>query len=98
MPNGSVVENLPSNAEDVGSIPAWGIMISHAIWKLSPGATREISARQLERSPQATMKNLCIETKIQGRQKISNLITTYEEVATKLKSAGKEQFHYLIKF
>ena len=31
FPGGPMVKNLPSNAEDPGSIPGWGIKIPHAI-------------------------------------------------------------------
>ena len=32
FPGGPVVKNLPSNAEDAGSIPGRGTKISHAAW------------------------------------------------------------------
>lgn len=32
FPGGPVVNNLPSNAEDAGSIPGQG----HAVWQLNP--------------------------------------------------------------
>ena len=31
FPGGPMVKNLPSNTEDPGSIPGWGIKIPHAI-------------------------------------------------------------------
>ena len=34
-----VVTNLPDNAGDMGSIPAWGTRIPYALGQLSPGAT-----------------------------------------------------------
>ena len=36
---GPVVKNLPSNAEDAGSIPGPGDKIPHALGQLSPQAT-----------------------------------------------------------
>ena len=39
FPGGPMVKNLPSNAEDPGSIPGWGIKIPHASKQLSPHAT-----------------------------------------------------------
>ena len=38
FPGGPVVENSPSNAQDVGSIPGRGIKIPHAMGQLSPCA------------------------------------------------------------
>ena len=38
FPGGQVVKNLPSNAEDTGSIPGWGTKIPHATGQLSPCA------------------------------------------------------------
>ena len=38
-PRGSAVENLPSNAKDMGSIPGQGIKILHVTGQLSPCAT-----------------------------------------------------------
>ena len=35
LPGGPVVENLPSNAGDVGLIPGWGTKILHAAGQLS---------------------------------------------------------------
>ena len=35
FPSGPVVENLPSDAPDVGSIPSWGTKILHATGQLS---------------------------------------------------------------
>ena len=34
-----MVKNLPSNAGDMGSSPAWGTKIPHAVGQLSPHAT-----------------------------------------------------------
>ena len=39
FPGGPVVKNLPSNAEDMGSIPGWGTKISHAAGQLSQHTT-----------------------------------------------------------
>ena len=39
FPGGPVVENLPSNAGDTGSIPGQGTKIPHAAGQLSPRAT-----------------------------------------------------------
>ena len=39
FPHGSVVENLPSNAKDMGSIPSQGTKILHVTGKLSLCAT-----------------------------------------------------------
>ena len=39
FPSGSVVENLPSNAGDLGSIPDQGTKIPHAIGQLNLHAT-----------------------------------------------------------
>ena len=39
FPFGPVVKNLPSNAEDTGSIPGRGTKIPHATGQLSPRAT-----------------------------------------------------------
>ena len=36
IPAGSVVKNLPSNAEDTGSTPGWETKIPHAMGQLSP--------------------------------------------------------------
>ena len=38
FPGGPVVKNLPSNAEDAGSIPGWGTKIPYAAGQLSPHA------------------------------------------------------------
>ena len=38
-PRGSAVENLPSNAKDMGSIPGQGIKILRVTGQLSPCAT-----------------------------------------------------------
>ena len=35
FPSGPVAENLPSDAQDVGSIPSWGTKILHATGQLS---------------------------------------------------------------
>ena len=35
-PGGPVVKNLPANAEDMGSVPAWSRKIPHASEQLSP--------------------------------------------------------------
>ena len=32
FPGGTVVENLPANAEGLGSIPGWGTKILQAMW------------------------------------------------------------------
>ena len=32
FPGGAVVESLPANAGDTGSIPGWGVKIPHASW------------------------------------------------------------------
>ena len=43
FPGGAVVENLPANAGDTGSIPGWGTKIPHATGQLSPcAATKEL--------------------------------------------------------
>ena len=39
FPGGPVVENLPSNAGDVGSIPGQGTKIPYASGQLNPSAT-----------------------------------------------------------
>ena len=39
FPGGPVVENLPSNAGDLGPIPGWGTKIPHALGQLRLGAT-----------------------------------------------------------
>ena len=39
FPSGLVVKNPPFNAGDTGSIPGWGIKISHATGQLNPCAT-----------------------------------------------------------
>ena len=42
LPGGPVVENLPTNARDAGSIPGQGMKIPHAAGQLSlRAATRE---------------------------------------------------------
>ena len=38
FPGGPVVNNLPSNPGDTGSIPGWGTKIPHATGQLSPHA------------------------------------------------------------
>ena len=38
FPDGGVIENLPSNAGDVDSMPGWGTKSPHASGHLSPGA------------------------------------------------------------
>ena len=38
LPGGPVVSNLPTNAEDTGSIPGLGTRIQHAMRQLSPCA------------------------------------------------------------
>ena len=35
FPSGPMVKNLPSDAQDVGSIPSWGTKILHATGQLS---------------------------------------------------------------
>ena len=37
FPSGPVVQNLPGNAWDVGSIPDQGTEVPHAVEQLSPG-------------------------------------------------------------
>jgi len=32
FPGGTTVKTLPSNAEDVSSVPGWGDKIQHASW------------------------------------------------------------------
>ena len=51
-----MVENLPSNAGDVGSIPGQGTKIPHATGQLSPHATATEPAHLKERArvPQTT--------------------------------------------
>ena len=39
FPGGPVVKNLPANAEDMGSVPAWSRKIPHASEQLSPYTT-----------------------------------------------------------
>ena len=39
FPDGPVVKNPPSNAEDSGCIPGWGAKIPHALGQLSQCAT-----------------------------------------------------------
>ena len=39
FPGGAVVENLPANAGNVGSIPSWRTKIPHAAGQLSPRTT-----------------------------------------------------------
>ena len=47
FPGGPVVENPPSNAGDVGSIPGWETKVPHAVGQLSPRTTtREARAPQ----------------------------------------------------
>ena len=61
FPGGPVVKNLPSNAEDEGSIPGRGIKIPYATGQLSPRATtteprastREPECHKKLQSPQA---------------------------------------------
>ena len=52
FPGGPVVKNLPSNAEDAGSIPGRGTKISHAVRQLNPPRVT-----QLERAAQNATKN-----------------------------------------
>ena len=52
FPGGPVVKNLPSNAEDAGSIPGRGTKISHALRRLNP-----LRVTQLERAAQNATKN-----------------------------------------
>ena len=53
FPCGSVVKNLPCNAEDTGLIPGWGTKILHAAEHLSPCTVTTEPTPQLE-SPGAT--------------------------------------------
>ena len=49
FPGGPVVNNLPYNAGDAGSIPSQGTKIPHAMGQLSPcTTTTELTAPQLE--------------------------------------------------
>ena len=50
FPSGSVIENLPSNAGDMGSIPCQGTEIPHATGQLSPCPTTRGPACPNERS------------------------------------------------
>ena len=50
FPAGPVVKNLPTNAKDTGSIPAWGTKIPHAWGPCS--ATREATTRESHMSQQ----------------------------------------------
>ena len=42
FPGGPVVENLPSNAGDMGSIPGGRTMMPRAVGQLSPHATTTV--------------------------------------------------------
>ena len=53
LPCGSVVKDLPCNAEDTGLIPGWGTKILHAAEHLGPRTTTAEPTPQLE-SPGAT--------------------------------------------
>ena len=72
FPGGPVVENLPSNAGDTGSIPFWGTNIPHAMGNLSPSS--RVSESQLEspcaaaKDPAAARKKLCAATKTRCSQ------------------------------
>ena len=46
FPGGPVVKNPPSNAGDVGSIPAQGTKITHVTGQLSPRATTKTQCSQ----------------------------------------------------
>ena len=56
FPGGPVVQNPPSNAGDVGSIPAWGTKILHAVGQLSPCSTTTelVCLNERVRVPQTT--------------------------------------------
>ena len=64
LPCGPVVKHLPASAEDMGSIPALGTKIPHAVGQLSPCATTteafapRATAMRSPHSPQLE-KNLC---------------------------------------
>ena len=69
FPGGPVVENLPCNAEDMGSIPSLGTKIPHAVEQVSPCIATTETARfgthrpQLE-SPCTAKKESTWHTKI----------------------------------
>ena len=50
FPGGLVVQNLPSNAGDAGSIPGQGTKIPHAAGQLSPHTTAR-EAQELQQRP-----------------------------------------------
>ena len=56
FPGGPVVENLPCNAVDMGSIPGWGTKIPHAMEQLSSCATTRESMHHNEKTRPATTK------------------------------------------
>ena len=56
---GSEVENLPSNAGDLGSIPAWRTKIPQASGQLSLGTTAREGLHVTRKSLHATMKTQC---------------------------------------
>ena len=60
FPGGLVVNNLPCNTGDVGSIPGWGTNIPHASEQLSPHATTT-SSRTLE--PVSQLESLVLQRK-----------------------------------
>ena len=70
FPGGPVVNNPPSNAGDVGSLPGWGTKIPHATGRLNPYApTTELmhlNKREV-RLPQTT-EPMCSGTREQQLQ------------------------------
>ena len=56
FPGGLVVKNPPSDAEDMGSIPAWGTKIPCATWQLSLHATTRALACRNENPAQPKKK------------------------------------------
>ena len=66
FPGGSVVENLPSNAGDTGSIPDQGTKIPHAMGKLSLHAATTEPACSGARVPQ--LESPCASTKTRCSQ------------------------------
>ena len=66
FPGGPVVQNLPSNAGDTGSISGWGAKIPHAVGQLSPRAATTEPARSGAHAPQ--LESLQASTKTQCSQ------------------------------
>ena len=71
FPSGPVVKNLPSKAEDMGSIPGQGTKIPHATGQLSPRPTTTESMHRSKRSHMLQQRPLMPQLRLDAIQQIN---------------------------